>query len=137
MFWVNHHVPSHYFSDRCSILFDLTTTKPLLSRKKISFRVTKDIDMPALMNDISTSRLCLDPPNDIDGLVGCYNTPLSSLLNRYAPIKTRFVTIIETVPWYTEEVRAMKRERRRAERKWKTSRSDADFNRFRGFAKRI
>lgn len=85
--------PSHVFSDHCSILFDLTTTKPLLARKKVSSRVTKSIDIPAFMNDISISRLCLDPRDDVDLLVGCYNTTLSSLFNRYAPIKTRFVTI--------------------------------------------
>ncbi|XP_068757440.1 uncharacterized protein [Montipora capricornis] len=118
--------PGTYFSDHCSALFTINISVPQLSRKKVSFRKTKAIDITALMNDLSASRLCQDPPSEPVKLVDCYNTTLAGLLDRHAPLKTKTVTVRPQVPWYSEEIREAKRVCRRAERKWKTTRSVAD-----------
>ena len=86
----------------------------------------------AFMRDLSPLILRQDPPNELDVLVGCYtgNTTLSTFLDRNAPIKTKVVTARPKVPLYMEEIREAKRERRGAERRWRTSKSVADFNLF-------
>ena len=53
--------PGTYFSNHCLALFTINISVPQLSRKKVSFRKTKAIDITAFMEDLSASRLCQDP----------------------------------------------------------------------------
>ena len=112
------------------MLFSINTSKPQLSRKEVSFRKTKAIDTTAFMEDLSASRLCRDPPSQSDELVDCYNTTLAELLDRYAPLKTKTVTVRPQVPWYSDEIRVAKRERKRAERRWRSTGTAADLDLF-------
>ena len=122
--------PDAYFSDHCSVLFSINTSKPQLSRKEVSLRKTKAIDTTAFMEDLSASRLCRDPPSQPDELVDCYNTTLAELLDRYAPLKAKTVTVRPQVPWYSDEIREAKRERKRAERRWRSTGTTADLDSF-------
>ena len=103
---------------------------PQLSRKKVSFRKVKAIDITSFTDDLSASELCQHPPSEPALLVDCYNTTLAELLDRHAPLKTKTVTVRPQVPWYSEEIREAKRARRRAERKWRKTRGAADFASF-------
>ena len=49
-----------------------------------------------------------------------YNDILSKLLDKHAPVKTKIVTIHPT--WYTPDVHEAKKLKRKAERKWRTTR---------------
>ena len=118
--------PGTYFSDHFLALFTIKISVPQLSRKRVSFRKTKAIDITAFMEDLSASRLCQDPPSEAVKMVDCYNTTLAGLIDRYAPLKTKTVTVRPQVPWCSEEIRKAKRVRRRAEKKWRTTRSVAD-----------
>ena len=82
------------------------------------------------MKDLGESKLCLDAPTQLDSLVSCYNNTLSSVLDRHVPLKRRIVTSRAMVPWYDEEIKLAKKERRKAERKWRTTKKTADFNKF-------
>ena len=55
----------------------------------------------------------------MDDLVKAYNDQLSPLLDRHAPICTKVITLRPDTAWYTEEIRDLKHERRRWERKWR------------------
>ena len=44
----------------------------------------------------------------------------------YAPLKTRFVISRPSAPWYSEEIGAEKRKRRKLERRWSKSGNEAD-----------
>ena len=118
--------PGTYFSDHCLALFTINISVPQLSRKRVSIRKTKAIDITAFMKDLSASRLCQDPPSAPVKLVDCYNTTLAGLLDGHAPLKTKTVTVRPQVPWHSEGIRQAKRARRRTERKWRTTRSVAD-----------
>ncbi|XP_048578893.1 uncharacterized protein LOC125560696 [Nematostella vectensis] len=122
--------PGSYFSDHCIAFFAINVSMPEYSRKKVSFRKVKAIDTTAFMSDLSASELCQDPPSETVQLVDCYNKTLAGLLGRHAPLKTKTVTVRPQVPWYSEEIREAKRVRRRAERKWRTTRSADDLASF-------
>ena len=47
--------PDAFFSDHCSVLFSINTSKPQLSRKEVSFRKSKAIDTTAFMEDLVAS----------------------------------------------------------------------------------
>ena len=64
---------------------------------------------------------------DVNDLVNCYNKTLNSILDQYAPLKTKTVrTKRPIVPWFNEQVMAAKRQRRKAEKKWRRTNLNTD-----------
>ena len=43
-----------------------------------------------------------------------------------APVKTRTVVVRAQVSWYTDEIRQARRQRQKAERRWRLSKLDSD-----------
>ena len=117
-------------SDHSSLICDLTLDRPPLPKKKISFRKTKVVDVNLLCDELSTTLLCTDSPDALNDLVKCYNSTLSAALDRHAPLVTKFITVRPLVPWFSEDIRDSRRKRRRAERKWRRSRSVNDLLEF-------
>ena len=118
------------FSDHSTLICDLTLDRPPLPKKKISFRKTKVVDVNLLCDELSTTSLCTDSPDALNDLVKCYNSTLYAALDRHAPLVTKFITVRPLVPWFSEDIRDSRRERRRAERKWRRSRSVNDLLEF-------
>ena len=71
------------------------------------------------MEDIGNSELVKSPPSDVSQLVELYDTTLSSVLDKHAPLTVKTITIRNSSPWFNNEIKEAKRERRRAERKWR------------------
>ena len=46
---------------------------------------------------------------------------MRSILDKYAPVKRRIITLCPSALWYTEEIREEKKKRRRLERRWRSS----------------
>ena len=63
-------------------------------------------------------------------LVYEYNTTLKSLLDRHAPLKAKTITLRPTALWYTEELRSEKKNCRALERRWRSSKRESDYSRF-------
>ena len=108
-----------FISDHAAVLCQLDSVKPCTAVKEISYRQLKSIDMDALRADLTTSELCTNVFTDLDMMVSCYNSTLSSLLDKYAPLRTKSVANRKRVPWFNHKIKA----RRRAERKWRYSKS--------------
>lgn len=62
-------------------------------------------------------QLCQEPSSQPDELVDCYNTTLAELLDQYASLKNKTVTVRPQVAWHSDEIYEAKRERRRAARR--------------------
>ena len=54
--------------------------------------------------------------NDVGELEGIYNNILTRAIDDHAPITTRSVPTRPPSPWFNEDIRHMKQEKRRAER---------------------
>lgn len=65
---------------------------------------------------MAETKLCLNSPNTLDDLVECYNSTLSSLLDRHAPLLTKRFKIRPLVPWFNNDIKQARKERRRAEK---------------------
>ena len=76
-----------FISDHAAVLCQLNSVKPCTAAKEISYRQLKSIDMDALRADLTTSELCTNVFTDLDTMVSCYNSTLSSLLDKYAPLR--------------------------------------------------
>jgi len=62
----------------------------------------------------------------MDGLVKQYNSGLTSVMAKHAPLITKQVRLRNNTPWYNTDIREAKRIRRQAERKWRKSRLVVD-----------
>ena len=91
--------------------------------------------MESFKKDLSNTLLCQCLPGgyfitateDLNRLVADYNSTLSNLPNHHAPLKSKTITRCSSVPWYTAEMGAAKRLRRKAERKWRRTDLREDF----------
>ena len=68
------------------------------------------------MNDVSQRIQDIDLDQDLQSLVEMYNNTLMSILDKHAPLQTKEVTIREDTPWTAEEIKPLKRKRRKLER---------------------
>ena len=75
------------------------------------------VDVNLLCDELSITSLCTDSPDTLNDLVKCYNSTLSAALDRHAPLVTKFITVRPLVPWFSDDIRESRRERRRAEKK--------------------
>ena len=60
----------------------------------------------------------------------CYNSTLKVFLDKRAPLITRSIKERPRVPWFNEEIKTAKRERRKAEKRWRRTRLDSDLAAF-------
>ena len=117
----NFSVHDPTISDHFAVLCTLVLRKVPFERKRLCYRKLKSIDVSELRADIANSSLMNDDVEDVIVLMDNYNSVLSTLLDKHAPIKECVVTVRPAAPWYTEVVIEEKRMRRRLERRWRGS----------------
>ena len=117
-----------YFSDHAAAHCDVAIIKPSFQTRAIEFRKLDPWTLRAYQMTGLCDRGNSDPitPLDLDVLVEDYATTLSQVLDRHAPLKTKTVRARPKVPWYTSEIAEAKRRRRKAERRWRRTRSQED-----------
>ena len=105
-------------SDHYAGLCHLAVQKPKRPAKFVSTRSVSKIDHACLSNDIAQSVSPSMPIQD-------FNLVLPNLFNKHAPVRQRKVRNGKPTPWYSavaDQLREVKRDRRRAERRWRSSR---------------
>ena len=108
-------------SDHNPLSFCVKIKKPEKQRRTITYRKICDIDKEKFAQDIQGSDLITDPAEELDDLVNQYNSSLSSILDKHAPVRTKQVMLRHNTPWYTEDIQEVKKRRRKAERRWRSS----------------
>ena len=124
-------VVDQFISDHAAVLCWLTPPRPILSVKTSSYRKIKSINMEQFKRDLQSTALCAavkpTSANELEAYVNAYNSTLSALLDKHAPLRTRTRVSRPMVPWYSNEIDDAKRSRRKAERKWRRTRLPVDF----------
>ena len=105
-------------SDHSPLTFTVRSIKPASIRKKISYRKFKDIDIKAFSEDISSSRIVSTDETDPELLIDLYNSEVSKVMDKHAPIVSKTVTVRHKTPWFNDEISKAKQNRRACERKW-------------------
>ena len=94
-------------SDHLAVGCTLSIPKKAFEKKEVSYRKIKSVDVGQLREDIKNSCL-VDPVSvggDLDALTRKYNTVLSELLDKHAPLKKRTITLRPAAPWYNNTIR--------------------------------
>ena len=100
-------------------------------REDFQLQKIKSINMEQLKRDLQSTELCTavksTTANELEAYVNSYNSTLSALLDKHAPLRTRTRVSRPVVPWYSSEINDAKRSRQKAERKWRRTRLPVDF----------
>ncbi len=118
---VNSCDVGEFISDHNALHVILNCCREHPARRSITYRSWKSIDIAALMQDIRSSLLSQPPPTNFDEALDLYNTILEKLLDKHAPVKQRVIVDHPSQPWINEAILSAKRERRKAERRWRKS----------------
>ena len=105
------------FSDHLSLLCSLRVLQPPFPSKVVRFRSFKDFNLDSFLSDLCFCPVVCDP-SDLEVLIDQYNSTLSSLLDKHAPLMEKTITIRPSAPWMTDELRIEKRVLSKAERTW-------------------
>ena len=77
--------PSEFVSDHCVIHCILNLQKPKFTKRQVSYRKLKSIDLSEFQHDLIASPLITNPATSLDSLADQYNRVLGQLLNNHAP----------------------------------------------------
>ena len=90
------------------------------------------------MDEIRNSELFQVDTDDPDELAtSLFDSTLRSLLDRHAPVKHKNTTSGPYVPWMKDEIKLAKRQRRKAERKWRAFKAPIDLLSYRTMRNRV
>ena len=106
-------------SDHLAITLDMDIPTPHVKQKRtITFRNTKSINLPSLSSVLAAtvSASVSIPTVSPTALVNYYNDALSSCFDIIAPIKSKVTSLTRSAPWYTDQLRHLKRHGRQLER---------------------
>jgi len=104
---------------------------PLPTPSWHSFRRFHSVDIDSFLCDLQSSRLITSPPTSLGSLLMAYNTTLSTLLDKHAPVITNYTTRrSKSSPWFTSTLRAFRATVRHAENLYKRTHSALDWSSF-------
>ena len=83
-----------------------------------------------LREDLHSSSLFSQTHLNINELAESLNTTLSKLLEIHAPLLKKNITTRPYVPWFSDEIKAIKRRRRKAEKLWRKTNKESDLMQF-------
>ena len=87
-----------------------------------SFRRLHFIDTDSFLTNLKSSRHLTHPPKSLGSLLISYDTTLSSLLDKHAPVITKFSRRqTKSSPWFTSTLQAFRSSVHHAENFWKST----------------
>ena len=101
-------------SDHMSVICCLSLLKPPLKKKSVQYRKLSNVNISVLREDLRSSSLLSQTHLNINELAESFNTTLSKLLEIHAPLLKKNITTRPYVPWFSDEIKAIKRGRRTA-----------------------
>lgn len=105
--------------DHYAVMCGLNVQRARPAKKSVTFRAMKKICVPDFVQDVKNSAVLATLDLPLDRLVESYDSGLTELVDKHAPLQQKLITPRPHAPWYTDEIRQAKQERRRKERKWR------------------
>ena len=117
---LNCHV-SDSLSDHYAVHWLANATRPVHPKKTLFLRNLKAIDMEQFASDLLCLPLLNEDTDDIVHLLEWYNTGLTEVLDKHAPLQKRVYTIRPDNPWNNQTIALTRKKVRRLEIRWKTA----------------
>lgn len=120
--------------DHYAVTFTTTMSKPCPIQRKVTYRKLRAINIEAFKQDIASSAsLVANQSSTVEELQRAYNEDLRKLVDSHAPLRTRMITLRPHAPWYTEELRDSKRQKRKLEKQWRLSKLEVHHQLYREY----
>lgn len=117
----------YYISDHCFVESNLQFPLAEPCVETVTFRKWKSINETEFMNELDKSELCKKSNWDnLSELESAYRETLTDITNRLAPEVTKKLQVKPRKPWFTSEIKKLRTERRRLERKWQKTKNEND-----------
>ena len=117
-------------SDHLAVISEIDCCKTKWNKEKISFRKINKINYESFHSDILSSDLIKKPEKDLSALCQQYDSVLSSILDKYAPVSTKTLPRKPPTPRMTPEIMKAKTLRHNRERTWRRFRTHLDRSRY-------
>ena len=117
----NFSVHDPVISDHLALHCNLHVDKPPNIKRRINYRKFRSINTDDFQHDIVNSALYSSPKTVLAELSDQYDSVLSSILDKHAPLQTKTVIQRPAAPWYSEEIATEKTQQRKLERRWRHS----------------
>ena len=119
-------------SDHFLVCCNIALHKPPAETRTLTYRNLKSIDTDDFKKDITKLPVSQSFKDiNLDELTTAYDTQMRELLDKHAPIITRKTSSKRRDPWITEEILEALRAKRKAERRYKKSKSTKTQDHFR------
>jgi hypothetical protein len=116
------HVDPPILSDHSLLIARYSVTQSLAPvRQRICRRKWRSLNIDSYTKDLMTSELICNPPEDVNALFDCYNTTLSTLLDKHAPtvLVTKYAR--PASPWFDTECHLVKTKTRKLEKLYRAN----------------
>ena len=117
--------------DHYAITCLITQPSPATSRKNVSYRKLKSINLDSFHNDIQASSSLNDYSGTLNETTTRYVSSLNDLIDKHAPLPQRTITVRPHARWYNEQLRNAKHMSSKLERKWRHSKTKSDHEAYR------
>ena len=107
-------------SDHYGVVGSLNFPKPHCTTKTTQRRDLKPLEQTQWSNEVAELLDC-NLLSDVDAMTDRFNTILRDTLNKHTPEKSHFIRLRPNSPWFSDDLRKLKRERRLCERKLKST----------------
>ena len=118
-------MPDTYISDHKTACVDIDLPKPAVNKVTFSCRPINKINFTDFNQDISNAFFIINN-FDLGSLIDHFNSNLSLILDKYAPLKTVTVKPRTSNPWFTSNPRSERSIRQQLERTWRKTRKESD-----------
>ena len=119
-------VVADLISVHCAVHCRTAIRKSPFRRELKTYRKMKAINLTSFSTDIENSDLYTSQEQSLEESVTQYNDVLGDILEKHAPLKTKWLTIGPAAPWVNDDIVSARKERRRMERRWRLSRLNVD-----------
>ena len=119
-----------WISDHSLLQFELEISKPPPLSKTVTVRNWKSVDVSNFIEDLEGSDLHNLKNLDLSDSALLYNSVLHGLADKYAPRREKNIVSRPRAPWFTPELRQLKREKRQLERRYRRTGTLTDVQRF-------
>ena len=118
--------PSDAISDHVTVCCPLQIVKPPLKITNITYRILKSINLPEFRQDLTESLIKVDLSKPLDTRVEIYYSTLQTLLDKYAPLKSKMVVNRSELPRFCDVLPDAKISKRKCESTWRQTGSTED-----------
>jgi hypothetical protein len=84
----------------------------------VSYRKYRAIELADFASDIESTITFHSEEMPLDDLVRNYNDSIRAAVDKHALVQTKVVTLRTNTQWYSQELHAVKKDKRKAERVW-------------------